>query len=148
MALRRRGSDMNTGRTLRVTAAVSNLPAVRDFVHAGAVACGLGLEAVDGMVLAVDEAVTNVIVHGYAGRDGAIDIDIERRGESVVVRVRDAAPPFDPTQAPAPDLDAPLEERAPGGLGIYLMRRSVDEVVHRVLREGGNELALVKYIGS
>ena len=40
----------------------------------------------------------------------------------------------------------PLEKRAPGGLGIYLMRRSVDEVMHRVTREGGNELVFVKHI--
>ncbi len=52
------------------------------------------------------------------------------------------------SQAPAPHLDVPLKERAPGRLGIDLMRRSVDEVVHRVMGDGGSEWVLVKHIGS
>ena len=137
---------MGMGRTLRVKAIVDNLPVIRDFVHAMAVECGLGLEAVDGVVLAVDEAVTNIIVHGYAGGGGTIDIIVERRGQSVAVCMRDNAPPFDPTRAPSPDLTIPLEDRPPGGLGIYLMRRSVDEVSHRVTPQGGNELVLIKHV--
>jgi anti-sigma regulatory factor (Ser/Thr protein kinase) len=54
------------------------------------------------------------------------------------------APPFDPTRVPDPDLTLPLEERPLGGLGIYLIRQSVDKMVYRAVPEGGNELTLVK----
>ena len=137
---------MGMGQTLRVTAVVDNLPAIREFVHDAAVAHGLSAEALDGVVLAVDEAVTNIIVHGYDGDDGMIEIDVGCNGKSLSIRVRDDAPVFDPTQALPPDLTIPLEERPPGGLGIYLMRRNVDEVIHRAMLPGGNELMLIKHI--
>jgi serine/threonine-protein kinase RsbW len=60
--------------------------------------------------------------------------------------LRDHAPLFDPTSAPMPDLTRPLEEREPGGLGLYLTRQMVDDWQYRVLPDDGNELTLIKQI--
>ncbi len=62
----------------------------------------------------------------------------------VMIRLRDLAPVFDPTRVPPPDLSVPLFDRQPGGLGIHLMRQSVDELRHRPRPGGGNELIMVK----
>ena len=96
------------------------------------------------LVLAVDEVVTNIIQHGYRGQPGEIDIEIERRPDAAVVYVRDQAPPFDPTRLPDPDITLPLEQRPEGGMGVYLARRSVDDMSHQVTDQGGNQLTLTK----
>ena len=96
------------------------------------------------LVVAVDEALTNIIRHGYGERRGPVEVVVAREGNSIVVRVRDEAPAFDPTTWPAPDLGLPLERRRAGGLGILLLRRSVDRVMHRARAQSGNELILVK----
>lgn len=133
---------MNTGYLLCLAAELENLAVMRNFVQKSATALGVDPAVVSDLVLAADEAVTNVIVHGYQGRRGTIEIEVEREAMDVLVHVRDDAPPFDPSSVPSPDLTRPLEERSPGGLGIYLMRQYVDEVIHRITLQGGNELIL------
>jgi serine/threonine-protein kinase RsbW len=130
--------------SLRVAAAgLADLAAIREFVRTAAVSLHAGRETVPDLILAVDEAASNIIRHGYGGRAGPIEVAVEREGGSIIVRVRDEAPSFDPTAWPQPDLDVPLQVRPAGGLGIHLVRTSVDRVVHR--RSGsGNELILMK----
>jgi serine/threonine-protein kinase RsbW len=139
---------MNLERSLCLAAELENLAMIRNFVRESAAALGVDPTVVSDLVLAVDEAATNVIVHGYQGRQGTIEIEVAREAMDVVVRMRDDAPPFDPTSAPSPDLIQPLEERTPGGLGIYLIRQYMDEVIHCITPQGGNELILRKGISN
>jgi anti-sigma regulatory factor (Ser/Thr protein kinase) len=79
--------------------------------------------------LALEEVVTNILVHGYGGRPGgSIDVTVVVGPGEVVARVEDSAPPFDPRQAPAPDFVSPLEQRRPGGLGLFLVQRLMDGI--------------------
>jgi serine/threonine-protein kinase RsbW len=139
---------MNAQRSLCLAAELKNLVVIRDFVRASTTALGVDQEVISDVVLAVDEAVTNVIVHGYRGRPGTIQVEVTREATDVVVRLRDHALPFDPTGARPPDLARPLEERPPGGLGIYLMRQYMDEVAYRLTPQGGNELILKKKLST
>jgi serine/threonine-protein kinase RsbW len=133
---------------LFVAAHVENLAVIRRFVREEAEALGAGEEAICDLELAVDEAACNVICHGYEGRKGMIQVRVERDGDRLAVRVRDEAPLFDPTRHPLPDVTLPLEERPLGGLGLFLIRKSVDEMAYRVMPEGGNELLLIKRLGA
>jgi len=129
---------------LFVAAQVENLAEIRRFVREEATALGAGEETICDLELAVDEAACNVICHGYEGREGMVQVRVERDGDRLTVRVRDEAPLFDPTRHPLPDVTLPLEERRLGGLGIFLIRQVMDEMVYRVTPEGGNELSLIK----
>ena len=100
--------------------------------------------SVADMVQAVDESVTNIIKHGYRGRDGVVEVEVGRTGSLLVVRLRDNAPPFDPTRVPSPDLDVPLERRPLGGMGVYLTRELTDQVHHGSAPGWHNELTLMK----
>ncbi len=125
-------------------ARVDELDAIRNFVTETARALDANPTAIDDMVAAVDEAATNIILHGYAGRPGTITIQVKREHSSLVVCLKDRAPDFDPTTVPPPNLNLPLEQRRLGGLGIHLIRSYIDRITHRTMAQGGNELTLVK----
>lgn len=129
---------------LRIGADLARLKDVRQFVRE--VALGLGAEeaAVRDLVQAVDEWVTNVIVHGYRGQGGSVEVALTRSDDEIVARVRDAAPEFDPAMAPAFDPDLPLERRPMGKMGIHLIRELCDRFEHRVPASGGNEITIAR----
>lgn len=129
---------------LQVTAEMSNLKRVRDFVTATAEQMSVDADATADLVLAVDELVTNIIKYGYLGQAGPIEIAIHRAGEDVIIHLRDRAPGFDPTRVPPPDVTRPLDERPLGGMGIYLARTVVDDMTYQAGDGNGNEVTLIK----
>jgi anti-sigma regulatory factor (Ser/Thr protein kinase) len=131
---------------LHTTAELANLSVIRRFVEDSARSLSADGRTAEDLAQAVDECATNIIEHGYRGEPGTIEVEIVRAGETLTVVLRDHAPPFDPTRAPLPDLTGSLEEREPGGLGLYLTRRLVDDWHYRALPDDGNELTLVKQI--
>jgi serine/threonine-protein kinase RsbW len=135
---------MTQGSSLQVPAELANLAVIRRFVEEAAIGLEFDCNVIDDMLQAVEEAVANTILHGYKRRPGEIQVEVNREGSGLVVQLRDQAPHFDPTGFPPPDLTLPLEERRPGGLGIYLMRKFTDTVTYRVTSDGSNELTLVK----
>jgi serine/threonine-protein kinase RsbW len=130
--------------TLRTAAELDNLTLIRHFVEERATALGADPSVVPDLLLAVHEVTANIMLHGYQGQPGVIEIEIRRNGNGLMIRVRDEAPPFDPGVVPPPDLSLPLEKRPLGGLGIYMIGQLMDDVTHRVTPQGGNELILVK----
>lgn len=136
---------MNSRYSLQTSAELKNLSQIRDFVEMAATGLGFSPDLISNVQLAVDELATNVILHGYHGQGGSLEIELERTVRGLVVRLRDEAPPFDPTTVPPPDLTLPLTKRPIGGLGVHLVRRAMDEVIHRVTAAGGNELTLIKH---
>jgi serine/threonine-protein kinase RsbW len=129
---------------MTITADVIFLVVIRRFVRVAGSQAGLADSALDDLEHAVDELSANIILHGYRGAPGQIDIHCQREGEAFTVILRDQAPTFDPTTMSDPDLDVPLEQRGVGGLGIYLSRKMLDDMRYRRLPAGGNELTLVK----
>jgi serine/threonine-protein kinase RsbW len=117
---------------------------MRRFVQEVAQGMSLASSAIDDLVQAVDEMSANIILHGYRGRPGQIEVAVRPEGGGVAVILRDQAPPFDPTLVPEPDLSLPLDRRPAGGLGIYLSRKLTDGILHRPIPGGGNELTLIK----
>ena len=131
---------------LQVEANVTNLVKIRKFIHQSASARGAAQETIYDIVIAVDEAVTNIIIHGYKGQAGIINIEVKRESDSFYIHLQDQAPGFDPTQVPPPDLTLPLEKRPVGKLGIHLIRHMVDGIIYEIPPGGGNRLTLVKTV--
>ncbi len=132
----------------RFPAQLKNLAKIRRFVSEVAARVGMTADAISDVLLAVDEATTNIITHGYAERAGEIEVEVRRAGNSLFVHLRDDAPPFDPSSVPAPALIGALQERQPGGMGVWLIHQMVDEVIWRHRASGGNELTLIKHGGE
>jgi serine/threonine-protein kinase RsbW len=93
--------------------------------------------------LAVEEAITNVIMHGYAGNPGQIVLSCRTTHALVEVQIEDSAPPFNPLSIPLPDTEGELEDRKIGGLGVFLIRQVMDDIIYRY-ENGKNILVLVK----
>jgi serine/threonine-protein kinase RsbW len=123
---------MATLPSLTVPGDLSSLKSIRDYVMRAASQSGLEKVLTNRLRLAVDEIVTNTIVHGYteAGLEGDILVEALIDDEKLVITVEDEGAYFDPTQHEMPgpeDLGQPLDTREVGGLGIYLAVNSIDE---------------------
>ena len=120
------------------------LKEVRAKVRETARTCGFAADAVEDIVLAVDEACQNIIRHAYSGSpEGEIVIEIRRAGGDLVVLLRDFAETTDVTTVKPRDLD----DVRPGGLGTHFMAEVMDRVEFLIPPEGrGNLLRMVKLI--
>ncbi len=115
---------------LTLPSTLDSLKPIREYVRSAATAASLDKRSANRLELAVDEIATNIIMHGYRStdREEMLHLSTHLSDETLTVMLEDTAPPFDPlTHEPPDDLDAPLEDREIGGLGIYLAIRSVDE---------------------
>ena len=96
--------------------------------------------------LALDEVVTNTILYGFDNPMGQeLTIQLLASNNEVIAQLLDEGREFNPMNVPTPKLDAPLQERELGGLGLHLVRSLMDRMDYR--RDGTkNVLTLVKRI--
>jgi serine/threonine-protein kinase RsbW len=129
---------------LSVKASLDNLQIVRQYITRTAERLGVNDEALGDLLLVVDEAVTNVVIHGYGETEGQVELHMEADGDAVIIRIRDRTESFDPSHVGVPQLDTALKDRPFGGMGIFLIRKMTDEAEFLPRSGGGNEIRLVK----
>jgi len=136
-------------RQLRIVGVLENVSVACDFVVEQAREAGLDDRALHHCYLAVDEACTNIIEHGY--KPGCetcmIDVFCQRSTDALIVTIMDDSPAFNPMMHPDPDPRTPLDEREVGGWGIFFIKKLMDKVTYSY--EGRrNRLVMVKKIPS
>ncbi len=132
---------------LHIHSQTQKLNLVREFIAEAARESGFDDEATGKIMLAVDEACTNIIKHayGYAGnRD--IDLDIVTDTTRFEVRITHNGKSFDPSTVKTPDMKEYFRKYQRGGLGIHLMRRLMDEVAYEKLPDNRNVVRLIKFL--
>ena len=136
--------NQETPHKIRVKASLAHLEKLVDFVISLARRHGVPEEKVADLHLAVDEACTNVIRYAYPpGREGDLEVSCRPAAGRFTVAIRDWGKPFDPLSVPPPDLSLDLDRRPEGGLGIFFIRKSADELSYRC-EEGSNLLVIAK----
>ena len=125
---------------------IQQIPQLADFVETIAAEKHLDHSLTLSLNLALEEAVTNVIMYAYPeGTDGLVDIEAIIHENSLSFIISDSGRAFDPTAEPDADTTLNAEERQVGGLGIYLVRSIMDSVNYE--RSGGkNILSMTKNI--
>lgn len=135
--------------TIQFAAKFEFLDEIRDFVGQIARDAGFTEKEIYNIQLATDEAASNVIEHAYEGiADGMLEMSCGFRDGAITIILTDHGESFDPSTIPMPDLKADLSKRKIGGLGIFLMRKLMDEVHYESHPESNsNTLTLIKRKG-
>jgi serine/threonine-protein kinase RsbW len=129
---------------LSLWAGPSELAEIRRFVEKTGRDLGLDESSIYALKLAVDEACTNIIMHAYDAQGGRIEMRLKHVGDGVEVVIRDWGEAFDPESIPSLDVEAPLDERRVGGVGLFLMHQMMDRVDFQFSGVEGNTLTMAK----
>ncbi len=132
---------------LQVVGSTENLAKVRSFIREKAYSLGVNQVVIDKVVLAVDEACSNIIRHAYKPpTNGDITVKLSVEDEQLTITLMDKGVSFDPQTIQSPDMKQYLSEKRVGGLGIHLMRLLMDNVEYYTNTDGLNTLKLTKRI--
>jgi serine/threonine-protein kinase RsbW len=138
---------MGQSQQLIVPGRFERLIEIAAFITQAARAAGLNDDEVFHVEMAVDEACSNIIEHAYATQAGDIHLacTCPAAGQFEIV-IRDSGQPFDPADVPPPQVDTPadLDNLNEGGLGLYFMRKLMDEVRFEFVPGQGNVLTMTK----
>lgn len=134
---------------LTIAATVENIGAVTDFVNEQLEALDCPMKAQMQIDIAIDELFGNIAHYAYNPDVGEATVRVEVIDEplSVVITFIDGGVPYDPLAAADPDITLSAEERAIGGLGIFMVRKSMDEITYRY-ENGSNILSIRKNLRS
>jgi serine/threonine-protein kinase RsbW len=131
--------------SVRFPAKFDFLDEIRDFVGSIARQGGFSNKDVYNIQLATDEAASNIIEHAYQGvTDGVLDLSCGMKEDVIKIVLIDYGEPYDPSSITMPDIKADLSERKIGGLGIFLMRKLMDEVHYEPRTDKSNVLTMIK----
>lgn len=133
-------------RSLSIQSDTEHLHLVRSFVGEAVLQTGFSPEDRNRIVLAVDEAVANVIGHAYEDTPGGpIHVAVDADPTRFRVVIRDRGRPFDPEAIKTPDIRAHVDQGRKNGLGVFLMRKIMDVVAYE-FHADENQLTLVKFV--
>ena len=132
---------------LTTGAIIENIGAVTDFVDEQLEALGCGMKAETQINIAIDEIFSNIARYAYNPEVGSatVRIEVEEEPLSVILTFMDKGVPFDPLKNDAPDTGLSADERDIGGLGIFIVKKTMDEVSYEY-KDGKNILKIKKQI--
>jgi anti-sigma regulatory factor (Ser/Thr protein kinase) len=128
--------------TLQLQNRLAEIARLVDAVESFGTHAGLSSDLTYRLTLSLDEIVSNVIRHGYSDtNDHVVEVRLSIHDGVVTSVIEDDGHPYDPRESPEPDLSMPVEQRGPGGLGIFLVRQMMDSIDY-ARRDGRNVLTV------
>lgn len=131
--------------TLTIEARTKNLPIVLEFIRTNLEQCSCPAATQRQIELAVEEIFVNIANYAYGGAAGSVDIccTLKQKPSVICITISDKGFAFNPLLHKETDLTLPVQERSIGGLGIFLVKKNMDEVTYE--RKGNcNVLTLIK----
>ncbi len=128
---------------LTLTAAVENLDAATDFVNTQLEEAGCSMKTEMLIDLALEEMFTNVVNYAYKAQPGSVTIRFILEGQKAVITLIDEGTPYDPLQHEDPDVTLSAQERQIGGLGIFLVRKNMEDLSYEH-KDGRNVFTMKK----
>ena len=132
---------------LRLPAVVENIPRVIQFIEEQLEAVDCGMKAQTQISVAVDELMANVVSYAYTHGAGEVTVrfELDEATRQAAVTFIDTGMPFNPLKRPDPDVTLSAKERPIGGLGIFLVKKTMDDVRYE-FSHGRNILTILKKI--
>ena len=132
---------------LTITAAIENIPTVTDFVTQQLEDLDCSAKTLAQIAVAIDELFSNIVRYAYNPEVGAATVRVEvvEKPLAVTVTFIDGGRPYDPLAKEDPDVTLSAEERGIGGLGIYMVKKSMDGIAYEY-KDGQNILKITKNI--
>jgi len=130
---------------LTIEATIENIETVTEFVNGELEALDCPLKAQMQIDVAIDELFGNIAHYAYSPETGpaTVRVEVEEEPMAVIITFLDHGKPYDPLSAMEPDITLSAEERQVGGLGIFLVRKTMDDVSYEY-RDGQNILRIRK----
>ena len=130
-------------------AVIDSVPEVTAFIDEWLEKLDCPMKAQMQIDIAIDELFGNIAHYAYNPEVGSATVRVEVIDDplSVVITFIDEGVPYDPLSADDPDITLPAEERAIGGLGIFMVKKSMDEITYRY-ENGSNILSIRKKLKS
>ena len=127
-------------------AAISDIPAVTEFVEAELEKLGCPMKSTIQINVAIDELFSNIVKYGYVKQPGPVTVSVIARDDphGVCIRFEDEGIPYNPLNKEDPDVSLSVEERGIGGLGIFLVKKTMDDIKY-AYDNGKNILSITKY---
>ena len=132
---------------LTIAATVENIETVTDFVNEQLEALDCPMKAMMQIDIAIDELFRNIAHYAYNPEVGSATVRVEVAEEplSVIITFIDNGVPFDPLATEDPDVTLSVEERGVGGLGVYMVKKSMDDITY-ANKNGQNILTIKKHL--
>jgi serine/threonine-protein kinase RsbW len=132
-------------KTITLPGRYDNLVKISEFVRVAAQEAGLDSFAIYSVETAVEEACSNIIEHAYEGEDrGSIKCSCSSDENGLTIQLCDTGKPFRAEAVRDPNVRAPLKKRPSHGLGLFIMRKWMDDVRFEYKPDVGNILTMVK----
>ena len=125
-------------------ASAENIQRITDFIDAELDRMGCSLKARTQIDIATDEIIANIASYAYSPGRGEVEveIDFDAQNRTAVISFLDSGVDFNPLTKKNPDVTLPAEERKIGGLGIFLVRKTMDAMEYR--REKGQNILTIR----
>ncbi|MBR7061205.1 MAG: ATP-binding protein [Eubacterium sp.] len=132
-------------KSLKIEATNDNLAKVAEFVDVFLEENGCGMKAQLQIDLSVEEIFVNIANYAYGDETGEAEIQLSKTGNAVSIVFIDSGIPYNPLEKEDPDTTLSAEERKIGGLGIFLVKKNMNDVLYEY-KNGQNILTLIKEI--
>jgi serine/threonine-protein kinase RsbW len=134
---------------LKVKSSTENLSEIRKFIQVHALEAGISDDVATDIILATDEACTNVIKHAYKNYpNGEIVIKVQYSDKKFKIIIIDHGSAFTPEIVPEPDIQKYYRQKRVGGLGMYLMKKLMDDVKYVSIPGKYNQVLMIKNLNS
>ena len=130
---------------LTLAAEIESISSVTDFVNEELEAIGCPMKTQIQIDIAIDELFSNIVFYAYEPHSGSVTVQFEVESDPPAVRLTfiDSGKPYNPLEAEEPDITSSAEDRKIGGLGIFMVRKSMDDMQY-AFRDGQNILTIRK----
>ena len=140
-------AKMGNGCVITVSAAAESIDKITEFINAELESLGCDMKAQKQIDIAADEIFSNIAHYAYENGEGNAEIRLEKSDspKAVTLTFTDSGAPYNPLEKPDPDVTLSADEREIGGLGIYIVKKTMDEVKYE-RKDGKNILSVIKYL--